>query len=249
MHLDHKVALVTGAASGIGAGVAERLVSDSASVVGVDINGEALRALGDCLCRQGPFLPIEGDVSDEEDVRIDVERSVLQFGSLDILVNNAAIELMEAAVDFSEEDWDRMLAVNLKGAFLFCKHAIPQMRGLGGAIANISSAHAFVSYRGFAAYDALKSGLVGLTRALALEHGRDRIRVNAICPGYVDAPLMHKWPGRSDAPDSFLSSVRPYRNHWRHRRCGLASCFRVRLLHYRGLFGGRWRDDAGGALT
>ena len=129
-----------------------------------------MRALGIRLGERGSFLPIEGDVASEVDVRGAVEQCALTFGSLDILVNNAAIELMGAVVDFSEEDWDRMLAVNLKGAFLFCKYAIPQMRGRRGAIVNISSVHAFVSYSGFAAYDASKSGLVGLTRALALDH-------------------------------------------------------------------------------
>lgn len=207
MRLDHKVAVVTGAASGIGAGIAERLVSDGASVVGFDINGEGVRALGDRLGERGSFLPIEGDVANEEDVRRAVERSALQFGSLDILVNNAAIELIGAVVDFSEADWERMLAVNLKGVFLFCKHAIPRMRGRGGAIVNISSVHAFVSYRGFAAYDASKSGLVGLTRALALDHGRDRIRINAICPGYVDAPLMHKWLSTLTNPEEAMRQI------------------------------------------
>jgi len=103
-------------------------------------------------------------------------------------VNNAGIDVEGPLVDMSSSVWDRTLEVNLKGAFLFSKYAIPRMRGRGGAIVNISSVRAFVSYEDNAAYDASKAGMIGLTRALALEHGRDGIRVNAVCPGYISTP-------------------------------------------------------------
>jgi NAD(P)-dependent dehydrogenase (short-subunit alcohol dehydrogenase family) len=95
--------------------------------------------------------------------------------------------------EYSSAQWDRQLGVNLKGAFLFAKYAIPHMRGRGAAIVNISSVHAFVSYAGNAAYDASKAGLLALTRTLALDHGSDGIRANAICPGYIDSPMMEEW--------------------------------------------------------
>lgn len=199
MRLDDKVALVTGAAKGIGAGIAERFVEAGAAVVIFDVDGESARSLATRLCPTGRVLAIEGDVSDESDVREAIARTVSEFGGLDLLVNNAGIELAGLIPDYTAAQWDRQLGVNLKGAFLFAKHAIPHMRGRGGAIVNISSVHATVSYPGSAAYDASKAGLIALTRTLALDHGRDGIRVNAICPGYIDTPMMEEW--LSTVPD------------------------------------------------
>ena len=193
MPFDEKVALVTGAAKGIGAGIAERFVEAGAAVVIFDVDGEGARAMAGRLCARGRVLAIVGDVSNEDDVRGAVARTVTELGRLDVLVNNAGIEVAGAIPDYTSEQWDRQLGVNLKGAFLFAKHAIPRMRGRGGVIVNISSVHSFVSYPGNAAYDASKAGMVALTRTLALDHGRDGIRVNAICPGYIDTPLMEEW--------------------------------------------------------
>ena len=110
-------------------------------------------------------------------------------------------------MEMTSSVWDRTLEVNLKGAFLCSKYAIPRMRGRGGAIVNISSVHAFVSYEGNAAYDASKAGMIGLTRALALEHGRDGIRVNAICPGYIDTPMMDEWLRMQADPEATKRQV------------------------------------------
>jgi NAD(P)-dependent dehydrogenase (short-subunit alcohol dehydrogenase family) len=193
VRLDNKAALVTGAAKGIGAGIAERFVEAGAAVAVFDVDGPGARAMAEKLRARGRALAIEGDVSKEDDVRRAVERAAVEFGSLEVLVNNAGIEVAGAVPDYTSEQWDRQLNVNLKGAFLFAKHAIPRMRGRGGAIVNISSVHSFVSYPGNAAYDASKAGMLALTRTLALDHGRDGIRVNAICPGYIDTPLMEEW--------------------------------------------------------
>ncbi len=193
MRLDKKVALVTGAAKGIGVAIATGFVDAGAAAVLFDIDGQAARELAGRLSAKGRALAIEGDVAREQDVKAAVERAVAEYGSLDVLVNNAGIEIAGAIPDYTLDQWDRQLGVNLKGAFLFAKHAIPHMRGRGGAIVNISSVHALVSYPGNAAYDASKAGLVALTRALALDHGRDGIRVNSICPGYVDTPMTEAW--------------------------------------------------------
>lgn len=193
IRLDNKVALVTGAAAGIGAGIAERFSEAGAAVVLFDINGEGARGMEQKLRQTGRALAVPGDVCCEEDVMAAVEQTVRAFGTLDILVNNAGIEVLGTIVDMTSSDWDRQLNVNLKGAFLFSKYAIPHLRRHGGAIVNISSVHAFVSYEGNAAYDASKAGMVGLTRALALDHGREGIRVNAICPGYIDTAIMDAW--------------------------------------------------------
>jgi NAD(P)-dependent dehydrogenase (short-subunit alcohol dehydrogenase family) len=193
IRLDNKVALITGAASGIGAGIAERFSEAGAAVVLFDINGEGARSMERKLRETGRALAVAGDVSCEEDVKAAVEQGVRAFGTLDILVNNAGIEVLGPIVELTSSDWDRQLNVNLKGVFLFSKYAIPHLRVHGGAIVNISSVHAFVAYEGNAAYDASKAGMVGLTRALALDHGREGIRVNAVCPGYIDTPLMDHW--------------------------------------------------------
>jgi NAD(P)-dependent dehydrogenase (short-subunit alcohol dehydrogenase family) len=97
--------------------------------------------------------------------------------------------------------------VNLKGYFLFSKYAIPHLRGRAGVIVNIASVHAFVSYEGYAAYDASKAGIIGLTRAMALDHGREGIRVNAICPGYINTPLMDKWLADLPDPETTMREV------------------------------------------
>jgi meso-butanediol dehydrogenase/(S,S)-butanediol dehydrogenase/diacetyl reductase len=126
----------------------------------------------------------------------DAERAVAEtmgaFGSLDVLVNNAGIEIPGTVASLSIERWDRLLGVNLRGAFLFSKYAISQMHR-GSSIVNISSVHAFAAYTDSAAYDSSKAGLLGLTRAMALDHGPSGIRVNAVCPGYIQTPLMDQW--------------------------------------------------------
>jgi len=207
MRLDDKVAIVTGAAMGIGAGIAERFVQAGAAVVVFDINDEGACQLARSLSQEGRALVIHGDVACEDDVQSAVARTVQQFGALDILVNNAGIEGPGQVVDYSSGDWDRVLGVNLKGCFLFSKYAIPHMRRRGGAIVNISSVHAFVSYVGNAAYDASKSGIIGLTRALALEYGHDKIRVNAICPGYISTPMTEQWLAIQPDPAATLKQV------------------------------------------
>lgn len=207
MPLRNKVALVTGAAMGIGAGIAERFVQAGAAVVVFDINAEGVRQVAQNLSREGRALAIHGDVACEEDVQSAVARTVQQFGALDILVNNAGIEAPGLVVDLSSGDWDRVLGVNLKGCFLFSKYAIPHMRGRGGSIVNISSVRAFVSYVGNAAYEASKAGIIGLTRALALENGHEKIRVNAICPGYISTPMTEQWLAIQPDPAATLKQV------------------------------------------
>jgi NAD(P)-dependent dehydrogenase (short-subunit alcohol dehydrogenase family) len=193
MRLDNKVAVVTGGASGIGAAIAKRFVESGATVVIFDINDEGARAMAKQLTPLGRVLALSGDVTCENAVREAIERAVSEFGSVDVLVNNAGIEITGPIADMNSEAWDRQLAVNLKGAFLFCKHAIPHMRERGGVILNVSSMDAFVAYPGYAAYDSSKAALIALTKSLAIDHGRDGIRVNAICPGYTDTPLLRQY--------------------------------------------------------
>ena len=186
-----KTALVTGAGSGIGAAIATRFVGAGYCVALFDINENAAVEIASLMERPGETVVIGGDVSNEADVREAVRGTVQKFGSLDVLVNNAGIEIFGTVVELTAEQWDRQMAVNLKGAYLFSKYAIPEMRH-GGAIIHISSAHAHVSWPRCPAYDATKAGLLGMTRAMAIDHGRQGIRVNAICPGYIATALLEK---------------------------------------------------------
>ncbi len=207
MPSEARVALVTGAASGIGAGIAERFVDARYAVALFDLNGEGAGAAARRLQAKGRAIALAGDVASEEDAQSAVQRTIAEFGALDVLVNNAGIEVTGSVADLTAAEWDRQLGVNLRGAFLFSKYAVAAMRGRGGSIVNISSVHAFVSWPASAAYDASKAGLLGLTRAIAVDHGADGIRANVICPGYIGTPLMDKWLDSTPDREATLREV------------------------------------------
>lgn len=179
-----KRALVTGAGSGIGAAVARRLAAGGASVVLADVRRDGIEALGAEL--GGDAQPLLLDVRDEEAVAPAV-------AGLDVLANVAGIGSTQSAPDTPLEVWEDVFAVNARGTFLTCKHAIPDMaaRG-GGAIVNVASVAALVGLRNRAAYCASKGAVVALTRALAVDHVGEGIRVNAVCPGTVDSPWVRR---------------------------------------------------------
>jgi NAD(P)-dependent dehydrogenase (short-subunit alcohol dehydrogenase family) len=186
--------LVTGAGSGIGASIAKRFLGDGRSVALLDLDASAAQAVLESAGPTARGLIIEGDVSEESAVRQAVQAIEAEFRSVQVLVNNAGIEINGAVVGQSREQWDRQIAVNLTAVFLLAKYCVPSMRSCGGgSIINVSSVHAFASWPHCAAYDASKAGLLGITRALAVDHGPDGIRVNAVCPGYIRTPLLDQW--------------------------------------------------------
>lgn len=185
--LEGRVALVTGGASGMGAACAAVLRRCGARVVAVDLDGArgapAAAGIGASF--------VQGDVSDPGFCTRAVATAVEEHGRLDILVNAAGIMVRKRAIDTTDDVYQRVLRVNLDGTFYLCRAAIPHMvAGGGGAIVNFSSIWGLWAGANAAAYSAAKGGITVLTRALALEHGRDGVRVNAVLPGDVDTPLL-----------------------------------------------------------
>ncbi len=191
MRLKDRVAIVTGAAKGIGKGIATVFSKEGAKVVVVDWDADAGEGTAGEIRRSGgEAIFVRCDVSDEQQVRAMVQAALDAYGRIDILVNNAGIGVYKSVLDATSEDWDRCLAVNLKGVFLCSKYVIPHMQAVGkGAIVNISSVHAHATVNGVAPYAASKGGVTALTRNMAIDYG-PAIRVNAIAPGWVLTPLI-----------------------------------------------------------
>src|SRR5262245_48914972 len=195
MGVRDRVAVVTGAGRGIGAGIAAALAEGGARVVVNDVDAERARTTAELLARSGAVAVAEAaDVSHAEGAGRVVERALAEFGRLDILVNNAAITRDAPLEAMTEADWDEVLGVNLRAAFLCCQRAVPPMAARRhGRIVNIGS-RAWLGGTGQFNYAASKGGLIALTRTLALEMAARQITVNAIAPSTIDAPLLHAAP-------------------------------------------------------
>ncbi|UCC84678.1 MAG: SDR family oxidoreductase [Gemmatimonadota bacterium] len=192
--LKEKVALITGGASGIGRATAKVFASAGAAVAIMDLD----EAGGESVAREivegsGRALFIAGDVSVAEDCRRAVDRTVDALGGLDILFNNAGIIRRASVLELSERDWDQVMAVNVKSIYLMSKYAIPVMQEAGGGvIINTGSGWGLAGGRNAASYCASKGAVVLLTKAMALDHGPQNIRVNCICPGDTDTPMLRQ---------------------------------------------------------
>lgn len=189
--LAKKVALITGGASGIGRATAILFAQEGAAVAIADFNPRlGQSAVVEIEAAGGKAIFIPCDVTRAEDCRRAVEQTVLAFGRLDILFNNAGIIRRADVVHTSEAEWDQVMAVNVKAVFLMSKYAIPYMEKAGGAIINTSSGWGLRGGRNAVSYCASKGAVVNLTRAMAIDHGAQNIRVNAICPGDTDTPML-----------------------------------------------------------
>lgn len=183
--LENKIAIITGAASGIGRAAVSVFVGEGARIVAGDIS-PGVEGLAD----PGRIVPVVGDVSRREGAEALVRAAEAAFGGLDVLFNNAGIERLATIVDTTEETWHEVLDANLKSVFLCSKYAIPAMlRRGGGAIVNNASINGIRGNTALAAYQASKGGVVALTYSIAIDYAPRRIRCNAVCPGTIDTPM------------------------------------------------------------
>jgi 3-hydroxybutyrate dehydrogenase len=195
MSLNDKVALVTGAASGIGEQCARKLAADGAAVVIADLNlANARKVAEDIVTKGGKAIAVAMDVTSEEAVNAGVAETVSRLGGLDVLVSNAGIQIVNRIEDYAFADWKKMLAIHLDGAFLTTKAAIRHMyaSNKGGAVIYMGSVHSHEASQLKSAYATAKHGLLGLARVLAKEGGPRGVRANVVCPGFVRTPLVDK---------------------------------------------------------
>jgi NAD(P)-dependent dehydrogenase (short-subunit alcohol dehydrogenase family) len=210
MNIDFKgkVAIVTGGAMGIGEATARKLAGLGASVAIFDVDRDAGTKSASAIAKTGAicdFFPC--NVSSSAEVSEAVQSVVRKYGEIDILVSNAGIQLYGDVVTTPEEEWDRLMGINLKGCFLVAKSVVPHMlkRG-GGAIVIVGSVQSMSAISNSVAYVASKHGLLGLTRAMSLDFAQKGIRVNCVCPGAIDTPMLRWAASLSDDPEAVIQT-------------------------------------------
>jgi NAD(P)-dependent dehydrogenase (short-subunit alcohol dehydrogenase family) len=200
---ENKVAIVTGAGSGIGLGAALAFAQEGAAVVVVDISSQKAEAAVNTIRETGgKALSVTADVSRAEDAQRISSQAVATFGGVDVLANIAGIQTYGTVVDTDEATWDRTIDTNLKSMYLVSKYCVPEMikRG-GGSIVNMASVQGLASQRNVVAYTASKGGVLAMTRTMALDHALQNIRVNSVCPGTIDTPML-QWAANQLRPDN-----------------------------------------------
>jgi NAD(P)-dependent dehydrogenase (short-subunit alcohol dehydrogenase family) len=190
MKLKDRVAVITGSASGIGRASAVEFAKEGATLVLADLNLDGAReTVKQTESAGGRSVAIQTDVSAAESVQALVEETLHAFGRVDVLFNNAAIQVNKTVEDTTVEEWNREIGTNLGGVFLCSKFFLPHLRRAKGCIVNMASVNGFFVEPTCAGYCATKGAIIALTKAMAIDHGKEGIRVNCICPGYIDAGL------------------------------------------------------------
>ncbi len=207
MRFSGKVCLVTGGGSGIGQAACARFAAEGAQVAVVDRDAKGGQETVDAIRQAGgQALFAQADVSDSAQAQAAIAAAVSAWGHIDVLVNNAAMMTFTPLLGTSEADWERVIAVNLRSVFLFCKYAIPQMPD-GGAVVNISSVHAHETTPNVVPYATSKGGMEAFTRGLSLELAARKIRVNCVAPGAVDTPMLRNNPDIKSGAEKLTGAI------------------------------------------
>ncbi|MHA1490592.1 MAG: SDR family NAD(P)-dependent oxidoreductase [Promethearchaeota archaeon] len=201
MKLNEKVAIITGAGAGIGEATAMLFAREGARVCCNSISESASKVVDKIKKLGSNAIFVQGDVSTEEDAKKIVYKTMKSYGKIDILFNNAGIVIPGSIDTISKENWDRTMAVNVRGVYLMSKYAIPFLKKTGGTIINNSSSVALKGVKDRVAYTASKGAVLAMTRAMAADYIEDKIRVNAICPGTTDTPSLAKRLAKFDNPE------------------------------------------------
>lgn len=209
MELEDQVALITGAAGGIGSAIARLFAAEGAAVVLADQNAEGLHKLErELTAQKHRAKAIPTNVCSSASVQKTVALALAHFGKLTLCVNAAGILRQGRVDEMSEEDWNALMAVNVKGVFLTCKHVVPALKVAGGAIVNLSSVSALVGSDGSFAYTASKGAVTSMTYGIAQELAPFGIRVNVLCPGWVDAGFTHQALRQTLEPQLLLDTAK-----------------------------------------
>jgi NAD(P)-dependent dehydrogenase (short-subunit alcohol dehydrogenase family) len=216
MKLKDRVAVITGSGSGIGRAAAIEFAREGAKVVVADVNLAGARETVERIGQMGgESHAVETDVANPESVRNLVRETLRVFTRVNVLFNNAAVQVNKTVEDTTVEEWDREIAVNLGGVFLCSKFFMPHLRSTKGAIVNMSSVNGFFVEPTCAGYCATKAAIIGLTKAMAIDHGKEGIRVNCICPGYIDAGLAEGYFQAQPDPAAARASAGKLHALWR----------------------------------
>lgn len=207
MRFKDKVCIVTGGGSGIGRATCERFAAEGARVVVVDLNEEHGReTVSEITGKNGQAIFARADVSNSSEVRAAIKAAVDKWGEINVIVNDAAMMTFKPIIELAEEDWDKVLAVNLRSVFLFCKYGAPHMPA-GGAIVNISSVHAHETTKTVVPYASSKGGMEAFTRGISEELAQSKIRINCVAPGAVDTPMLWSNPNVKNGTEKIKGAI------------------------------------------